>query len=165
MPKVNCRTSRFPRIEFLHMYRVFDHAESMNISLYRCPWCCLPYVRMTSALRILLFEAQYLTCTYHCRTLRVHPYGYPRMTHGRCVLLKLHRMALSSTTLCRFSSALSLTPLVIHYELLRKIETPGVHLGKSSKFQLEVVYTARGHKLRFSSSIKRHPLCQGASQM
>ena len=49
-----------------------------------------------------VFEAQYLTCTYRCRTLHVYPYGDPRMTRGRCGLLDLQRMALSSTTLCRF---------------------------------------------------------------
>lgn len=54
---VNCRISRFPRIEFLYMYRVFDHAESINISHYRCLWCCLPLVRTMSALCCIVFEA------------------------------------------------------------------------------------------------------------
>ena len=40
-------------------------------------------------------------------TLRLYPYEYKRMTRGRCGLLHLHRMELSSTTPHRFSPALS----------------------------------------------------------
>ena len=38
-------------------------------------------------------------------TLRPYPYGYPRMTRGRCGSLFLHRLELPSITLCRFSGA------------------------------------------------------------
>ena len=38
-------------------------------------------------------------------TLRPYPYGYTRMTRGRCGSLLLHRLELPSITLCRFSGA------------------------------------------------------------
>jgi hypothetical protein len=38
-------------------------------------------------------------------TLHLRPYGRLRMTRGRCGSLCLHRMDLSSTTLCRFLPA------------------------------------------------------------
>jgi hypothetical protein len=47
-------------------------------------------------------------------TLRLYPYEYKRMTRGRCGSLCLHRMELSSTTLHRFSPALSHNILVRH---------------------------------------------------
>ena len=40
-------------------------------------------------------------------TLRPYPYGYPRMTRGRCGSLFLHRLELPSITLCRFSGAVT----------------------------------------------------------
>ena len=38
-------------------------------------------------------------------TLRPYPYGYKRMTRGRCGSLLLHRLELSSITPCRFYGA------------------------------------------------------------
>ena len=72
MIMVSCRISRFPRLKFLHMYRVSDHAESALTSrindVYSVAFQCFRPRRHSD---FSLFEAQYLTCVYHCLTLRV----------------------------------------------------------------------------------------------
>ena len=58
-----------------------------------------------AAVKKVDFAAQYPACLFPCSTLRVLPYGQPRMTRGQDGLLILSCTTLSFATLCRFIPA------------------------------------------------------------
>ena len=120
--------SRFPCKVSPYMRRVFDRAGSALVSRYRRRRFCLPLTLRASApgtridfrgsmagLHVPLSTlrpcprgqrpAPHATASITVpplSTLRPCPRGQRRMTRGRCGSLLLHRMALSSTTPCRF---------------------------------------------------------------
>jgi hypothetical protein len=65
-------------------------------------------------------------------TLRPYPYGYTRMTRGRCGSLLLHRMELSSITPYRFSRC---TPNILYpnpFSILKTFSVTYYHNGHQS---------------------------------
>ena len=98
--------SRFPCKVFPCMRRVFDRAGFATNS--RCRWlrCGLPLTLRASAPRARIsFRGSMAGLHVPLSTLHLCPHEQRRITRGRCGSLLLHRVALSSTTPCRFRPA------------------------------------------------------------
>ena len=98
--------SRFPCKVFPCMRRVFDRAGFADVSRYRRLRCCLPLGLTASApWKGTDFRGSMAGLHVPLSTLHLCPHGQRRMTRGRRGSLLLHRVALSSTTPCRFRPA------------------------------------------------------------
>jgi hypothetical protein len=97
--------SRFSRMEFPHLLRVFDSAALPDDSLLTSSGILpSPFAAQGRHADAGDFGARWLACVCPCRTLHPRPRGRRRMTRGLDGSLLLSSAALSSATPCRFSS-------------------------------------------------------------
>lgn len=98
--------SRFSRVEFPCMHRVYDLAESSSRSPYRFRWCCLPSYGPRRHSEFRPFRGSIPGLHVPLSTLHAQSRNCPRMTRGRGGLLGLPRTTLSCATPRRFIPAL-----------------------------------------------------------